>query len=129
MVEFLMAPTYNIVRTDIIIKCKMYYDKIERDIEGFYPDLKSKNGKEIIYIKFQLCYYNGVDNYWWSQISESVIYGFTINNGKQLLSLLNLNVKGGVDAKKIYNSGGRCIYPSSLLESTYHIIDQEMQNK
>ena len=166
MVEFLMAPTYNIVKTDIIVRCKMYYDKIERELEGFYPilngknskngkngknyedpenanfdkemyynkidrecegfypELKYKNGYESVIIKFQLCYYHNVPEYWWTQISEGVIYGFTNKNGKQLLDVLNENVKNVV-AKKIYNAGGRCVYPIAIIDSTYHLIDQE----
>ena len=133
MVEFLMAPTYNIVKTDIIVRCKMYYDKIERELEGFYPILNGKNSKngkngkngyESVIIKFQLCYYHNVPEYWWTQISEGVIYGFTNKNGKQLLDVLNENVKNVV-AKKIYNAGGRCVYPIAIIDSTYHLIDQE----
>ena len=134
MVEFLMAPTYNIIKTDIIICCKMYYDKIEREIEGFYPTLKYKNGYERVIIKFQLCYYIGVDKYWWTQVNESVIYGFTTKTGKELLSILNSQINISVTrddstirmtATKIYNSGGRGIYPMELIDSTFYLIAKD----
>lgn len=134
MVEFLMAPTYNIVKTDIIIRCKMYYNKIDRECEGFYPELKYKNGYEQVIIKFQLCYYIGVDKYWWTQINESVIYGFTTKTGKELMGILNSQVNITVTrddsniqmtATKIYNSGGRCIYPMELIDSTFYLIAKD----
>ena len=134
MVEFLMAPTYNIIKTDIIICCKMYYDKIERELEGFYPTLKYKNGYERVIIKFQLCYYIGVDKYWWTQVNESVIYGFTTKTGKELLSILNSQINISVTrddstirmtATKIYNSGGRGIYPMELIDSTFYLIAKD----
>ena len=134
MVEFLMAPTYNIVKTDIIIRCKMYYNKIDRECEGFYPELKYKNGYEQVIIKFQLCYYRGVDKYWWTQINESVIYGFTTKTGKELMGILNSRVNITVTrydsniqmtATKIYNSGGRCIYPMELIDSTFYLIAKD----
>ena len=134
MVEFLMAPTYNIIKTDIIVRCKMYYDKIERELEGFYPTLKYKNGYERVIIKFQLCYYIGVDKYWWTQINESVIYGFTTKTGKELLGVLNSQINISVTrddstirmtATKIYNSGGRGIYPMELIDSTFYLIAKD----
>ena len=134
MVEFLMAPTYNIIKTDIIVRCKMYYDKIERELEGFYPTLKYKNGYERVIIKFQLCYYIGVDKYWWTQVNESVIYGFTTKTGKELLSILNSQINISVTrddstirmtATKIYNSGGRGIYPMELIDSTFYLIAKD----
>ena len=134
MVEFLMAPTYNIVKTDIIIRCKMYYNKIDRECEGFYPELKYKNGYVQVIIKFQLCYYRGVDKYWWTQINESVIYGFTTKTGKELMGILNSRVNITVTrydsniqmtATKIYNSGGRCIYPMELIDSTFYLIAKD----
>ena len=134
MIEFLMAPTYNIVKTDIIIRCKMYFNKIDRECEGFYPELKYRNGYEQVIIKFQLCYYRGVDKYWWTQINESVIYGFTTKTGKELLGVLNSQVNITVTrddsniqmtATKIYNSGGRCIYPMELIDSTFYLIAKD----
>ena len=134
MIEFLMAPTYNIVKTDIIIRCKMYFNKIDRECEGFYPELKYRNGYEQVIIKFQLCYYRGVDKYWWTQINESVIYGFTTKTGKELMSILNSQVNITVTrddsniqmtATKIYNSGGRCIYPMELIDSTFYLIAKD----
>lgn len=134
MIDFLMAPTYNIVKTDIIIRCKMYFNKIDRECEGFYPELKYRNGYEQVIIKFQLCYYRGVDKYWWTQINESVIYGFTTKTGKELMSILNSQVNITVTrddsniqmtATKIYNSGGRCIYPMELIDSTFYLIAKD----
>lgn len=134
MIEFLMAPTYNIVKTDIIIRCKMYFNKIDRECEGFYPELKYRNGYEQVIIKFQLCYYRGVDKYWWTQINESVIYGFTTKTGKELMGILNSQVNITVTrddsniqmtATKIYNSGGRCIYPMELIDSTFYLIAKD----
>ena len=135
MVEFLMAPIYNIVKTDTIIRCKMYYNKIDRECEGFYPELKYKNGYEQVIIKFQLCYYIGVDKYWWTQVNESVIYGFTNKTGKELLGVLNsqINITVTQDdskllrmtATKIYNAGGRCIYPMELIDSTFYLIAKD----
>ena len=138
MLEFLMAPTYNIVKTDTIIRCKMYYNKIDRECEGFYPELKYKNGYESVIIKFQLCYYRGVDKYWWTQMNESVIYGFTPKTGKELLGVLNSHVNITVTrddsniemkATKIYNAGGRCIYPIELIDSTFYLMDKDMYIK
>ena len=134
MIEFLMAPTYNIVKTDIIIRCKMYFNKIDRECEGFYPELKYRNGYEQVIIKFQVCYYRGVDKYWWTQINESVIYGFTTKTGKELMGILNSQVNITVTrddsniqmtATKIYNSGGRCIYPMELIDSTFYLIAKD----
>jgi len=164
MVDFSMA-TYNIVKTDIIV-CKMYYNKIDKEHEGFYPELKRKNGYESVNIKFQLCYYRGVDIYWWTQVNESVIYGFTHKTGKELLDILNSRVIITVErddstirtpleravasadvsevnrnvpavnsiflqmtAKKIYNSGGRCIYPLDLIDSTFYLMEKDMYIK
>ena len=129
-----MAPTYNIVKTDIIIRCKMYFNKIDRECEGFYPELKYRNGYEQVIIKFQLCYYRGVDKYWWTQINESVIYGFTTKTGKELMGILNSQVNITVTrddsniqmtSTKIYNSGGRCIYPMELIDSTFYLIAKD----
>jgi len=151
MVDFSMA-TYNIVKTEIIV-CKMYYNKIDKEHEGFYPELKRKNGYETVNIKFQLCYYRGVDIYWWTQVNESVIYGFTHKTGKELLDILNSRVIITVErddytstefprktsavnsifiqmtAKKIYNSGGRCIYPLDLIDSTFYLMEKDMYIK
>jgi hypothetical protein len=134
----------------------MYFNKIDRECEGFYPELKYRNGYEQVIIKFQLCYYRGVDKYWWTQINESVIYGFTTKTGKELMGILNSQVNITVErsvaegagergnsvdvsrrsltrddsniqmtATKIYNSGGRCIYPMELIDSTFYLIAKD----
>ena len=96
----------------------MYYNIIEFNNIGFYPKLNMENINREIYISFYLKEIN--NDYYWIQKNQSVIYGFTKKNGKELLSFLNKEIN--VNAKYILNSGGRQIYPISD-NATYYILE------
>ena len=96
----------------------MYYNIVEFNKIGFYPKLNMENTNREIYISFYLKEIN--NEYYWIQQNQSVIYGFTKKNGKELLSLLNQEIKP--KAKYILNSGGRRIYPICD-NATYYILE------
>jgi len=96
----------------------MYYNITELNKIGFYPKLNMVDTNREIYISFYLKEIN--NEYYWIQENQSVIYGFTKKNGKELLSFLNKEM--GTNAKYILNSGGRRIYPISN-NATYYILE------
>jgi len=101
-----------------MITKKMYYNIVEMNKIGFYPKLSTDNTNREIYISFYLKEIN--NEYYWIQESQSVIYGFTKKNGCELL--FSLNEEMGIQAKYIFNSGGRQIYPISD-NATYYILE------
>jgi len=97
---------------------KMYYNIFELNKIGFYPKLNMENTNREIYIYFYLKEIN--NEYYWIQANQSVIYGFTKQNGKELLSLLNQEITP--KAKYILNAGGRRVYPICN-NATYYILE------
>lgn len=115
----------NSGKKEIIIIKKLYYDEYEKMYgDGFYPQLSPF--KEICtcknsLISFKLMDYNIFNRELvWTQIDNSVIYGFDGNNGFNLLH--SLNKEANVDATRILNCGGRTIYPVIPYLSTYRAI-------
>jgi hypothetical protein len=97
---------------------KMYYNIIEFNKIGFYPKLNTDNTNREINISFYLKEIN--NEYYWIQQTQSVIYGFTKKNGCELLTSLNEEME--INAKYIFNSGGRQIYPICN-NATYYILE------
>lgn len=115
MVENTTAP--------IIITRKLYFNKKEREEgEGFYPmfnpplQIYKENEYQQISVSFELK--KGTE---WHQRNRSVIYGLEGINGPQLLVSLNNEAK--VNGYKIFNSGGRQIFPVTA-NSTFRILNQ-----
>ena len=109
---------------DIILTRKMYYNDIVKRDTGFYPQLNINNNNingniSSIFISFKL-YKPDSKLYGWKQVDECVIYGFTRQNGVELLQ--SLNIEAGVNASVITNSGARIIYPATY-NSTFYILD------
>jgi len=110
---------------------KMYYDQY--DTGGFYPQLtatssaphnssrpRSNSNYASTVIEFeliQLPYEN--DSWAWIQVTNRVIYGFLGIHGIQLLK--SLNGEANVDARRILNSGARCVYPTTY-NATYRAL-------
>ena len=110
--------------SDIILERKMYYNKELNDSTGFYPQLikpKKDATSQIceIYISFKLFNYK-INTPGWQQYNCSVIYGFTKENGSELLE--SLNTEANVNAIVITNSGGRIIFPISY-DTTFYIME------
>jgi len=112
----------------IEITKKCYYNIKEYDNGcgiGFYPKLFNEyinyNFSRIINIEFILLKLN--DEYIWKQNSGSVIYGFTKQNGSELLFSLNNEIKKlNIIANKIFNNAFRQIYPRTN-NATFYILD------
>ena len=128
---------------EIIITCKLYFDKYEKDFgDGFYPQLKVNitksygiinNNCGVVNISFKL-----IDNDTaWIQLNGPVIMGFDGINGIPILIFLNsqasvplpiapLFVSIPISATKIYNCAYRLIYPKQPdNNSTYRLIKQD----
>ena len=113
---------------EIVLVRKMYFDKYEKELgDGFYPQLTpmvnnsygyDSTGYDSVNITFRWAeIYPDV----WTQIDNSVIYGFDGKYGKELLN--SLNEEANITATHISNSGGRIIHPKTTTNSTYRLID------
>ena len=120
-----------ILPREVVLTRKMYYDKSDKEQgDGFYPQLVPRMNRsygsdntrnDSININFRWSEtYPDV----WTQIDNSVIYGFDGKYGKELLH--SLNEESYLNATRISNSGGRIIHPNSIMNSTYRIMKKNM---
>jgi hypothetical protein len=118
-----------ITTTNIFISRRLYYDKYDED--GFYPQLicpLTKYGElkqyESTLVEFELIQLPYKDNtYAWIQKNNHVIYGFLGIHGIQLLK--SLNGEANVNARRILNSSGRCVYPTTANASFKALMGRE----
>ena len=120
-------PKPNCLPIEIVLVRKMYFDTYEREFgDGFYPQLTpmvnsyGNNGTDYdsVNIKFR---WSEIYPSVWTQIDNSVIYGFDGKYGAELLH--SLNEEADKSATQISNSGGRIIHPKTTINSTYRLID------
>ena len=125
------TPKTFILPSEVVLTRKMYYDKSDKEQgDGFYPQLVQRMNRsygsditrnDIVNINFRWSEtYPDV----WTQIDNSVIYGFDGKCGKELLD--SLNAESYQNATRISNSGGRIIHPNSIMNSTYRIMKKNM---
>ena len=105
----------------IIITKKMYYnDTLKREV-GFYPQIAIAGDVFNCSMLISFALYKHDDKQLgWRQLNKDVIYGFTYQNGIELLKSLNIEV--GVNASIIINSGSRIIYPITH-NTTFYILE------
>jgi hypothetical protein len=112
---------------EIVLVRKMCFDTYEREFgDGFYPQLtpmvnsygNNNTGYDSIDIKFR---WSEIYPCVWTQIDNSVIYGFDGKYGAELLH--SLNEEADKSATQISNAGGRIIHPKTTINSTYRLID------
>ena len=124
-------PQTLILPREVVLTRKMYYDKYDKEQgDGFYPQLSRRmnssygsdnNRNDSVDIKFRWSEtYPDV----WTQLDNSVIYGFDGKYGKELLD--SLNEESYLNARRISNSGGRIIHPNNIMNSTYRIMNKNM---
>ena len=120
-------PKPNCLPIEIVLVRKMYFDTYEREFgDGFYPQLtpmvnsygNNSTGYDSVNIKFR---WSEIYPSVWTQIDNSVIYGFDGKCGAELLH--SLNEEADKSATQISNSGGRIIHPKTTINSTYRLID------
>ena len=125
------TPQTFILPRELVLTRKMYYDKQDKEHgDGFYPQLARRMNSsygsdntrnDSVNIRFRWSEtYPDV----WTQIDNSVIYGFDGKYGKELLH--SLNEESCLNAARISNSGGRIIHPNTIMNSTYRIMNKNM---
>ena len=125
------TPQIFILPREVVLTRKMYYDKQDKEQgDGFYPQLARRMNSsygsdntrnDSVNIRFRWSEtYPDV----WTQIDNSVIYGFDGKYGKELLH--SLNEESCLNAARISNSGGRIIHPNTIMNSTYRIMNKNM---
>ena len=124
-------PQTFILPREVILTRKMYFDKHDKEQgDGFYPQLARRMNSsygsdntrnDSVNIRFRWSEsYPDV----WTQIDNSVIYGFDRKCGKELLH--SLNEEAYLNATRISNSGGRIIHPNTIMNSTYRIMNKNV---
>jgi hypothetical protein len=124
-------PQTLILPREVVLTRKMYYDKYDKEQgDGFYPQLSRRmnssygsdnNRNDSVDIKFR---WSEIYSDVWTQLDNSVIYGFDGKYGKELLD--SLNEESYLNARRISNSGGRIIHPNNIMNSTYRIMNKNM---